>query len=85
MLVLKVALIRLMDVITWFILIRSIMTWFPASMGSKFYEILCELTDPILEPIRKFMYRFNTGPVDFSPMIAIFALIAIKRLIFAFL
>lgn len=81
MLILKIALVRLLDVITWMIIIKALMSWFPGAMDSKIYQIISELTDPIEAPVRKAMSKFTGGPVDFSPMISIIILMVISRLI----
>ena len=78
-----IALYYLFDILTWVILIRSFMTWIPSIMssdsGSSIYNFLCRVTDPIEAPIRSVMYKYSSGPVDFSPMIAILLLMLLKR------
>lgn len=73
------ALYYLFDIIIGVIVIRCILTWIPGGYQSKLYDILSKFTDPIEEPIRNIMYRYNTGPIDFSPMIAILVLTLLKR------
>lgn len=65
------AIIKLLDLLSFLILIRCIMTWVPGGTQNKIYEIISTLTNPIEEPIRSMMYKFMNGPVDFSPVIAI--------------
>lgn len=74
-----VALYYLFDILSWIIIIKSLMSWFPNGMGSKLYYILNNITEPIEGPIRSIMYKYNSGPVDFSPMIAILVLMLLKR------
>jgi len=78
-----IALYYLFDILTWAILIRSFMTWIPSIMssdlGSSIYSFLCRVTDPIEAPIRAVMYKYSSGPADFSPMIAILLLMLLKR------
>ncbi|GAA0231292.1 YggT family protein [Metaclostridioides mangenotii] len=74
-------LLKLLQVLTWAIVIKSLMTWFPGGRQSKIYDFLDTLTYPIENPIRSLMYRYTNGPIDFSPMIAILVLIAIERII----
>nr|WP_297396203.1 YggT family protein [uncultured Peptostreptococcus sp.] len=83
--VLKIALVRLIDIIVWFIIAKSIMSWFPGAQDSKLYALLDDLTEPVEAPMRKLMSRFNTGPLDMSPMLAIIFLWIISRLIYTFL
>lgn len=83
--VLKIALIKLIDIVTWMIIAKALMSWFPGAQDSKVYSILDELTSPIEVPIRKISGRFMTGPLDFTPMLAIVALMIVSRLVYMFL
>ena len=74
--VLAISLVRLLDVISFIIVIQCVLSWIPSIRMSKIYEALSIITDPIEEPIRQVQYRYVSIPVDFSP------LIAIQRLIF---
>lgn len=56
-------------VLTVAIFLRAIMSWFNLDPRSPFIQILAQLTDPIIEPIRRIMPRL--GMFDLSPMIAI--------------
>lgn len=81
--IIGIALYYLFDLLTWAILIRSFMTWIPnvmsSDLGSGIYNFLCKVSDPIEAPIRSIMYKYSSGPVDFSPMIAILVLMLLKR------
>ncbi|NLN47708.1 MAG: YggT family protein, partial [Clostridiales bacterium] len=58
---------------------------------NKYIEIIFQLTDMILDPVRKLIERFgiDTGMIDLSPIIAYFLLQlienSIKRIIWALL
>lgn len=69
--VIGIAVIKLLDILSFMILIRCIMTWVPGGSQSRLYEILYAITSPIEEPIRSAMYKFMNGPIDFSPIIAL--------------
>ena len=69
--VLGVSLIRLLDVISFIIVIQCVLSWIPSVRMSRIYEALSVITDPIEEPIRRVQYRYVSIPVDFSPLIAI--------------
>jgi YggT family protein len=73
-----ISLYYLFDILSWIIVIRSFMTWLPNG-GGKFYDILSTITEPIEGPIRSIMYKYSNGPIDFSPMIAIIALMLLKN------
>lgn len=64
------------------ILLECIMSWMPQARNNKFMNIVSSFTYPILEPFRKLQDRFIQGlPVDLSPIIALFAINIIRRLI----
>lgn len=72
--------------------VRAIMSWFVNDYYSpvgKIYGLLIRFTEPIVEPCRNFLSRFNTGVIDFSLLLAmvLIELIAsvVIRLIFMFM
>lgn len=56
------------------IIARSLMSWFPVSPGNPFVRFLHEVTEPLLEPVRRILPR--TGMIDFSAMAVIVLLYA---------
>ncbi len=76
-----VLLIKLLNVLTWIIIIQCLMSWFPGARYSKPYEILSMITEPLVGPIRDVLFRYIDIPIDFSPVIAIFAISLAQRLI----
>ena len=77
------ALYKLFDILIWVIVIRSFMTWIPnvmnSAIGSSIYNFLNSVTYPIEAPIRNVTYKYSSGPMDFSPMIAILVLMLLQR------
>ncbi|MBR5517045.1 MAG: YggT family protein [Firmicutes bacterium] len=74
------------------LLVRALMSWFVRDIYSpigKIYRLLINFTEPIVEPFRNFLSRFNTGMLDFSLLFAMlaieFASNLIIRLIIMFL
>ncbi len=80
-----IALYNLLDLISWIIVIKSFLTWFPNETTEKIYNVLSILTEPIEAPIRSITYKYMTGPVDFTPMVAIILIMIVKNLLIRFL
>lgn len=56
------------------LMLRAIMSWFvqsPYSTAGKIYNVLLQITEPIVAPIRNFINkRGGTGSIDWSVLIA---------------
>ena len=79
----KVALQYLINIIVWVIIAKAILSWFPGAQSSSLYTMLDQFTEPA--PIRKIFGKYMSGPLDFTPMIAIIFLMIIGKLIMRFL
>ena len=66
-------------VLTFAIIIRAILSWFPLSSNNPFAIILYQITEPILAPLRRIIPRI--GMFDITPIIAIILLQIISRLL----
>ena len=60
----------------WLIFARCLLSWFPVDRNKQPVAFLCYLTDGYLNLFRKIIPPF--GGIDFSPIVATFALIAIN-------
>jgi len=56
-------------VLTGAIFIRVLLSWFPIDPQNPLVTLLYDVTEPILEPLRRVVPRL--GMIDISPMIAI--------------
>ena len=74
-------LIKLLNAYTLIIFIQCLMSWFPGARYSKPYEILSMLTEPVVGPIREVLFKFIDIPIDFSPIVVIFIITLLQRLI----
>lgn len=81
--IIAVLLIKLLNLLTWLILIQCLMSWFPGARYSKAYEILSMFTEPLVGPIREVLFRYIDIPIDFSPIIAFFVISMAQRLIYS--
>ena len=80
MLVISRAVYGLLGIVSWVIIIKSLLTWFPNG-GGKAYDILSTITEPIEAPIRNIMSRYNTGIIDFTPMVALIVIMLLRNIL----
>lgn len=62
------------------IIIRVFMSWFQISHRSLIANIIINITETLLRPVRELIFQFNSN-IDFSPIITIFILNSIKSLL----
>lgn len=65
------------------ILVRVLLSWIPnLNVYSPWVRFIYDATEPIMRPVRELLFRYiNTGPIDFSPIAALFLLGFIERLV----
>ena len=77
------------EIYAWIIFIYVLLSWFPHREGfmAKLYDGLGAVCEPFLKLFRKLIPTMRTqgGGVDFSPIIAFFALQIIEYLLRRFL
>lgn len=75
-------------IINWLIIFRVILSWIRPDIDNpqwrKFLRIVYSITEPILAPIRRLIPTGNIG-IDFSPLVAIFALSIIRNFVISLL
>lgn len=59
------------QVLTWSIIIRTLLSWFSIGGGGiqPLFRLLLEITEPVLAPIRRVLP--TAGMIDFSPLVAL--------------
>ncbi|TCK04694.1 YggT family protein [Phorcysia thermohydrogeniphila] len=60
------------ELLTWLIIIGSLLTWVPPHSRNRIVDSIIELTDGLLEPIRKVVPPIHG--IDISPIVAIIIL-----------
>jgi YggT family protein len=60
----------------WIFIARALISWVNPDPWNPIVQFLQRATEPVLAPIRR---RLPMSGIDFSPMIAILAIIFIKR------
>ncbi|MCB5228678.1 MAG: YggT family protein [Candidatus Cloacimonetes bacterium] len=73
---------RLIQVYSYLILIRVIMSWVISDPYNKIYYFLVSITEPLLAPIRKLLPAMG---LDLSPIIAFFLLNLVSNILSGFL
>jgi YggT family protein len=68
------------DLLFFAILVRVVASWLGRFRYSPWLRPVYWLTDWIVEPIRRLLPA--TGPIDFSPLVALLALWALKQFVF---
>lgn len=72
----------LFDVMTLAIFLRVILSWFNINPYNRFMTLLDQITEPVLGPLRRVIPPM--GGLDFTPIIALFLLQIIERLLLSF-
>lgn len=70
----------LLTIFYWLIVIRAVISWVNPDPFNPIVQFLYRLTDPILEPIRRFLPRI---PIDISPIIAFLGIIFLRSFLVA--
>jgi YggT family protein len=61
------------------ILVRVILSWFPPRPNNMLANILYQVTEPMLAPLRRIIPRM--GMLDFTPLVAVILLQVIAALL----
>jgi YggT family protein len=69
----------LVTVLTWAIIIRSLMSWFNPRGDNPLVQLLDNITEPILAPLRRIVPRL--GMLDITPLVAILLMNAFQNIL----
>jgi len=72
----------LFDILTLAIFLRVILSWFNINPYNRFMTLLDQITEPVLGPLRRIIPPM--GGLDFTPIIALFLLQIVERLLLSF-
>lgn len=73
-------LLYMLQLLQLLILVRVVLSWVVSPVSRHpFVEFVRRVTDPILRPIESVMP--NTGPVDLSPMVALFLIYILQNVL----
>lgn len=71
--------ITFLQILTWAIIARALMSWLPIDPSSPLYQLLYRVTEPIIDPIRRVLPPM--GFIDLSPLAAILLLWVMQSLV----
>lgn len=69
----------LFQALTFAIIARALISWFPLSPSHPIVRILNDVTEPILAPLRRVIPMI--GMIDITPLVAILLLQVIERVL----
>ena len=72
-------LLLLLQLLTYVLVGRAILSWFDPSMRWPISRVLFEITEPFVAPIRRVVPR--TGVIDLSFIVAFFLLWLLRRML----
>ena len=75
--------VPLIGFIKWIIIIRVILSWVNADPYNFLVQIINRVTEPLLAPFRNLIPSYRIG-LDFSPLLAILALVMLQVIIMNF-
>lgn len=79
-----VLLIKLLNIYSYIILIRVILSWVRPDPSNPIVRAIYQLTEPVLDKLRAVISLGNVG-FDFSPILAFFLIRLIQRLLLSIL
>lgn len=68
------------EVFYWMMIARVILSWVPIGYDTKIVAYIFEITEMLLKPIKRYLPT-AIGGVDFSPIIGLFALDILRRIV----
>ena len=69
----------LCDILTFAIVIRAVLSWFPIRSFNPLVALVYQVTEPVLAPLRRIVPR--VGMLDLTPLITIILLQMIANLL----
>ncbi len=71
----------LFTILTFAIIIRALLSWFPIDRRNPLVQILDQITEPILAPLRRIIPTI--GMIDITPLVAIILLQLLQMIVSA--
>ncbi len=71
------AIATVLEIVAFLLIARALTSWFPDLRRHQIVQLLYDITDPIVEPLRKLIPPI--GAIDLSVMISVFVLFALAE------
>ncbi len=71
----------LLEAYFWIVILAVIISWVNADPRNPIVRLLRQVTEPVLEPVRRRLPPWKTAGIDFSPMIVLIAIQFVERVI----
>ncbi|MFN7942113.1 MAG: YggT family protein [Thermoanaerobaculia bacterium] len=68
-----------LDLYSWVIIIRALISWVSPDPYNPIVQILVKLTEPVLRPLRKLVPPRKLGGIDLSPLLALLVIQFVKN------
>ncbi|GAB6109306.1 YggT family protein [Fusibacter bizertensis] len=80
-----VAVYYFLQVVTYLIFGRAMLSWFIRDPKNPIMNLLITITEPILSPVRRLLFKLKIGGnmVDFSPLAALILVQILMGLVYA--
>ncbi|HEY9061202.1 MAG TPA: YggT family protein [Pseudobacteroides sp.] len=78
------AIVIVLQIVKYAVILRALLSFLPIQKDNQFINILYQVTEPVLVPIKTFLGRTEWGKnsmIDVSPIIAIFLIWILSSLI----
>ncbi len=71
----------LLDIVTWAIIARAILSWFYPIGKDPWSKLLLDVTEPLLAPVRALLSKMMPIPIDLSPIVIILLINLLQRIL----
>jgi YggT family protein len=71
----------LLDIVSWAIIARALLSWFYPIGKDPWSKLLLDVTEPLLAPVRSVLARIMPIPIDLSPIAVILLINLLQNLL----
>jgi YggT family protein len=71
----------LLDIYSWIIIAAALMSWVSPDPRNPIVTFLRQVTEPVLNPVRRLLPPWRTGGLDLSPLIVLLLIQFVDRVV----